>query len=275
MPINLVVAALLAAHSPDHLAAPIVAAERGFAADAAIHGTRLAFLAHFDAGSWLFRPYPTPAQPALARDVEDGSPLIWSPDLAGVSASGDLGFTSGPWTAQAAGSERAAYGHFLTIWKRGDDGFWRVQVDGGFSHASIEQPARGVAVLYSAEPAPALRDDDLQGRRHKLEANDDALRDALGRGSADASAWHRFADADWRAMRRGHLPATGDDAFALAAKDPARHGSGRRRAIDIAASGDLGYTIGGDASCKECGSYYRVWRWHDGDWRLLVDLETP
>ena len=68
------------------------------------------------------------------------------PILVGVAASGDMGFTSGPWSAHAAGTDGLAHGHFLTVWKRGDDGIWRVQVDGGISHPAAK-PATDVAVL--------------------------------------------------------------------------------------------------------------------------------
>jgi hypothetical protein len=73
-------------------------------------------------------------------------------------------------------------------------------------------------------------------------------------------------------LRAGHVPATGNDARDLLAHDAPRVGSGPRHALDIASSGDLGYTIGGDASCAACGTYYRIWRWQDGAWRVLVDL---
>ena len=64
-------------------------------------------------------------------------------------------------------------------------------------------------------------------------------------------------------------------AFTLVAKDPPHRGSGARRAYDVASSGDFAWSIGGEAACKECGSYYRVWRWRDGGWRLLIDMQTP
>jgi hypothetical protein len=278
MPIPFAIAALLAATpeasaAPD-LSAPIVAAENAFAADARRLGTRLAFLAHFDAGSWLFRPYPVPALDALARDADDGSPLEWGPDLVGVAASGDMGFTSGPWSAHAAGMDGLAHGHFLSVWKQGGDGVWRVQVDGGISHPALTEPAREVAVVMRPEPASALLSpEELERRRRALEKGDEALRDALGRAPGDtASAWRRVADTDLRVLRQGHAPATGDEALQLLAADIPRQGSGPRRALDVASSGDLGYTIGGDAACQPCGSYYRIWRWHDGRWQLLVDL---
>ena len=272
--IPFVIAAVLAGATPDSLAAPIVTAENHFAADAQRLGVRLAFLAHFDADSWLFRPYPVSAHNALARDAEDGSPLEWGPDIVGVASSGDMGFTSGPWSGHAAGTDGFVHGHFLSIWKRGDDGVWRVQVDNGISHPALKAPSGEVkTVAVWEKPEAPLAADALARRRKAFESADDALRDALAKG--DANAWRNVADPEWRVMRSKEMPATGEETFALVAKDPARRGSGPRKAFDVASSGDLAWSIGGDASCKECGTYYRIWRWRDDRWRLLVDLTKP
>lgn len=275
MPIPFVMAAMFAAASPDSRAAPIIAAENSFAADAHRLGVRVAFLAHFDANSWLFRPYPVDALDALARDADDGAPLEWAPETVGVAADGDMGFTSGPWSTHAPGTDALVHGHFLTVWKRGTDGVWRVQVDGGVSHPAIAEPAdvKIVTGTGDASASAVLAAGDIDTRRRLLEKGDDELRNALGQPSgAAASAWRSVADAELRVLRAGHAPATGTDANDLISHDLPRQGSGVRRALDVASSGDLGYTIGGDASCQPCGTYYRIWRWRDGRWRLLVDL---
>ena len=88
MPISFAIAALLASATPEPSPPPLIAAEYGFAADAQRFGVRMAFLAHFDSDSWLFRPHPVPALAALARDPDDGSPLEWTPEIAGISAGG-------------------------------------------------------------------------------------------------------------------------------------------------------------------------------------------
>ena len=277
MPFPFVIAAVLAAAAPDSRAAPIIAAENAFAADAQRFGVRLAFLAHFDADSWLFRPIPVDALDALARDADDGTRLEWAPEIAGIAASGDMGFTSGAWSAHAPGVDKSAHGHFLTVWKRGDDGVWRVQVDGGIGHPALERPTGEVKMIAIADNNPTpLSADTLARRRHALETADDALRDALAHSQGDATKiWRDVADTEWRVMRAKQMPADGEAASTLAATNPARRGSGSRRAYDVATSGDLAYSIGGDTACKECGSYYRIWRWRDDRWRLLIDLETP
>ena len=276
MPITFAIAALLSAATPQPSAGPVIAAEYGFAADAQQIGVRRAFLAHFDSESWLFRPQPVPALAALARDPDDGSSLEWTPEIAGIAASGDMGFTSGPWSAHAPGVENSVHGHFLTIWKRGDDGVWRVQVDGGVGHPPLERPTGEVKVVAFASTGILLAADDLARRRSALEKSDDELRAALGRPQGGASsAWQKFADPEWRVLRKGRSLTEGTDATALIAQDAPQLGSAARRALDVAASGDLAYTIGGNAECKACGSYFRIWRWNDQGWRLVVDLEKP
>jgi ABC-type Fe3+ transport system substrate-binding protein len=76
-------------------------------------------------------------------------------------------------------------------------------------------------------------------------------------------------------VRKGHSLTEGAAATTLIGQDAAQLGSAARRALDVAASGDLAYTIGGDTGCKACGSYFRIWRWNDQRWRLVVDLEKP
>jgi hypothetical protein len=262
----LLVAATLASAAPDPNAAPVIAAERAFAADAQRLGIRLAFLAHFDAGAFVFRPAPVPALPALARDPDDGTQLQWGPDFVGVAASGELAFSSGPWRMQQAGHDGALHGHFVTLWKRGPDGIWRVQADTGISHAAPERASAPVS------PAPAIATRapaDAGERRAQLERADDALRAALERKAPSALADE--ADPSLHVLREGAFPADGPAALALVAKDAPGLGRGPRQALDVAASGEFGYTLGGAAACSGCGSYLRVWRWSDGRWRVLVD----
>ncbi|MGN6519033.1 MAG: hypothetical protein ACTHK2_06385 [Dokdonella sp.] len=254
--------------SPD--LAAVVSAERGFALDGHRFGTRLAFLAHFDADGWLFRPTPVPALQALARDPDDGRLLEWSPKQVGVAASGELAVSTGPWAAHAAGAAQYAHGHFLTFWKRGADGIWRVQADGGIGHASPAPAAPGIGALTAASAAAPIDAAQLQQRRAALEHADDALRAALAEDPAHA--YDTIADAGLHGMRDGELPADGAPALELVRKDAKGLGRGTRRALDLAASGDFAYTLGGSPDCMECGSYMRAWRWRDGSWKLLVDL---
>ncbi|HEU4663959.1 MAG TPA: hypothetical protein VFS55_08010 [Dokdonella sp.] len=271
---SLLIAASLGATPLTPDLAAVVAAERGFALDAHRYGTRLAFLAHFDAQAWLFRPTPVAALPALSHDPDDGRLLEWSPRQVGVAASGELAVSTGPWAAHAAGAALYAHGHFLTFWKRGTDGIWRVQSDAGIGLAApVPAAAAGVTALTEAATATALDAAAQQQRRTALEHADDALRAALAKDPAHA--FDSVADPALHAMRDGQAPADGAAALDLLRKDASGLGRGARRALDVAASGDFGYTLGGSPDCVECGSYMRAWRWRDGQWKLLVDLSLP
>jgi ketosteroid isomerase-like protein len=62
--------------------------------------------------------------------------LEWTPEKAEVSASGDLGWTWGRYkqTIFKDGDDIITHGKYLNIWKKQDDGTWRLAVDMGNSN---------------------------------------------------------------------------------------------------------------------------------------------
>jgi hypothetical protein len=77
--------------------ASLVAAERGFAAAAAEVGVGESFLRNIADDGVLFRPDPVNGRAWLEAHPSPGRGLSWYPRHARVAASGDLGFTNGPW----------------------------------------------------------------------------------------------------------------------------------------------------------------------------------
>ncbi|MCB9270551.1 MAG: DUF4440 domain-containing protein [Lewinellaceae bacterium] len=54
--------------------------------------------------------------------------LTWSPDFVDVAASGELGYTYGPYSFSAvdtAGQKIESHGYFHTVWRRQSDGSWK------------------------------------------------------------------------------------------------------------------------------------------------------
>ncbi|HEX5304697.1 MAG TPA: DUF4440 domain-containing protein [Dyella sp.] len=103
--------------------------------DAAAFRTFLADDAVFDANG----PHPVRGAPAIATAW---APIIagktvqldWQPAHVVVSADGRVALSSGPYrltTQNKAGQSQTAVGRFSTVWRRGRDGAWRVQFDGG------------------------------------------------------------------------------------------------------------------------------------------------
>lgn len=261
----------------------LVEAERAFARMSLETGTKEAFLANFAPDSVLFRPLPVEAPAFLAASPASPGLLTWEPVVAGISAAGDLGYTTGPWEwrpKRSLDEKAAAHGYFVSVWRRQADGSWKVLFDHGASNP--EPPSRPVAPGFDAggPKAPPLGAAEVEASRGALERAEAALERAIAeQGSAAAYAAH--AADDFRLHREGRLPVEGKGA-AVAALD-ARLGAvewAEARA-GVAASGDLGYTYGsmtakGAGAKPEQSVFLRIWRREAGaPWRLVLDITTP
>jgi len=99
------------------------------------------------------------AEYAVAQAAPSVDGPSWYAAHVEVAASGDVGFTLGPWTTAAAGATTtaaaatgaAAQGQFLSIWVRDSACRWQVQFDAGISYAAA--PAQ--AQLSAAQAAQA------------------------------------------------------------------------------------------------------------------------
>lgn len=68
-----------------------------------------------------------------------GPRLRWAPARVEVASSGDLAFTTGRWTLDAAGRDgktTRSEGQYVTVWRRGKDGSWRALLDGPLTPAA-------------------------------------------------------------------------------------------------------------------------------------------
>ncbi|AHG87787.1 hypothetical protein J421_0250 [Gemmatirosa kalamazoonensis] len=278
----LLVAAPLAAQAPSDDAASLIAAERGFARLSADSGTWLAFRTNLDARSIIFQPRATDAQAwYAAHPPRDGMPpqgtLFWTPAHVGVSSSGDLGFSTGPYRFERLGRDTVrAGGVFASVWGRRPGEPWRVLVDLGVGGTAVPtvDPERSVRVAAAGQPSRATSDASLA----------EVLR-------VDSALGARFADPS---SPDGLVARTADDAALLRDGVGARMGRDAARSIaeaagasyrstpitgTVARAGDLAYTYGtytrvaGDA--VQAGNYLRVWRRDAAGWRLVLDVASP
>jgi ketosteroid isomerase-like protein len=257
----LAAAVLLASPSRADDYTDLIAAERAFAADAAVRGTREAFLAALADDGLVFAPGPTSGKRNWEARKADGGKLEWAPELAEISASGDLGYTSGPWRFTPAGADKpAAFGHYLSVWRKGADGHWALLVDHGIGHAEAVFPdavIRRGGVGWGAPPTWPV------GRAELRNA------DLLPAGELNP----RLVSADFLRLRNGALPdgkAQGDALPSQAAR------------LDLgqvmSSAGDLAASWGGGEASP---SWLRIWRRPAASdapgkgWVLAVDLSRP
>ena len=238
----------------------MVAAERAFAADASARGTRAAFLAALADDGLVVAPGPGSGQRVWQARPENKNRLEWAPELAEIAASGDLGYTSGPWRFTQDGAEKpSGFGHFFTIWRKGADGKWTVLINHAISHKEVTFPEKvqrrgglglgeppgwpvGVAELRSADLAPA--------------------------GALNT----RMVSADFLRLREGAVPDSRAEGQALRSK-ALRVDTGQV----VSSAGDLAASWGGGVASP---AWIRVWRRPSASdapgqgWVLAVDLSV-
>lgn len=250
-------------------AAHVVAAEREFAAHAAEHG-------------WIaaFRTYAAPdgvviadgrirnARAVFNARADTGSrALKWWPATALIARSGDLGFTTGPYTVDDSGTVQ---GQYFTVWQRQPDGRWLWIFDGGTGAAEpVSIPREGAVKEF---PHSAIRRASPQVALARIAA--------LEAAHSSAGSLVPLLAAQARVLRPGRPPAKDaaarqDMVFPNAAM---AYGSAE---LNIASrAGDLVFTIGrarwnlasGGAGA---GHYARVWQYRREGWRIVFDELLP
>jgi hypothetical protein len=249
--------------------APVIAAERAFAARAAVIGIGPSFLEFMTDDAVVFSP-----DPLLARAVygsrpppklpKDGGVLLnWWPNFAGVARSGDLGFTTGP--AAVNGGPIGVF--YFTVWARQPEGGWKWVYDGGVETKGAKAPGQSdqPIALPPGDPRPLAPDIAMD----QVRAVEIAL---AARARTDAvSAYKTVLAADARVQGSAAGPATSPEAVdgELAA---------RAKAIafgplggSASKAGDLAWTYGDARWHEGRGHYVRVWQRRAGKWALVFD----
>ena len=67
----------------------------------------------------------------MFKDKPGSKSLTWKPVKADVAQSGDLGYTWGNWKLVL--KDTTVYGNYFTVWKKQNDGSWKMTLDGGNS----------------------------------------------------------------------------------------------------------------------------------------------
>ena len=239
----------------------LVAAEKSFAQYSVEQNTQQAFM-HFlaDDGIVFKKGQPVNGKERWAAIKPDSSKLSWYPAFADVAASGELGFTTGPWEYRAtkADKEAAAFGNYITIWKKQADGNWKAAVDLGISHA---KPA--------ADDAPAIGPMTPATTGHSSAVGLIAAESKLI--GATGNAYQENSNAAVKIFRPGQPYVTAQVADADKA-DFVYTPTGS----SIAKSGELGYVYGHAFIKKDDktqnGSYLRIWKLHNKKWELNVEV---
>lgn len=248
----------------------IVAAERAFAADSQARPLRESFARHAAADGVAVRPAGIANVQAFIAGwpaADSAGALQWHPRFAGAAASGDLGFTTGPFAGGGGGT-------YLTVWQRQDDGGWRWMIDLGAASAWPGPGAPGDPV--ETLPLSHARPIDAAVARSDLAGLDAAIDASLASGTG-MFAGHLADDSRLMGVEANVAAGRAQWEAALAARPSPiemRHEGG-----GVSAAGDLGWTYGyarwraGEAEVR--GSYLRIWQRRPEGWTIVIDNMPP
>jgi len=251
----------------------LIAAERAFARHSERAGIKESFIANMGADGLLFRPGPVNGLEWLKTHPPARGYLSWDPEVAAISSSGELGYTTGPWEFRATGAKDtvSGAGHYVTVWRRDSTGTWKMAVDIGTSHAWMAKPDDAVGSVISR--TSSLGADAQQ----QLFARDSAI----GGGAPQSAALLGAMADDARTHREGAPPALGIENVRRAFVGDDRPYHSTRLGGGISRAADFGYTYGeyelvaSFTHPAQRGFYLRIWR-VDGDvWQVILDLSQP
>lgn len=261
--------------------------ERAFAKLSVEKGVREAFIAFFADDGVNFQPHPVNTKEAFAKQPAPAklppTVLNWAPIYGDVAQSGDLGYSTGPFTVEDhSGQNRpTAHGLFFSVWRKQSGGDWRVVVDMGVrlqsAFAPLDAPFRA-APQWKTKPAGANL--KIENERAALAKADQAFFDIAKSGKA-AEAWRKFLSDDARIYRQSKMPVFGPHALQNWIGQQESTLDGKPIKADVSNAADLGYCYGSyelklsDGKIEK-GYYTRVWkRDAKGNWRIVFDVNNP
>ena len=249
----------------------LVAAERGFAADAQARGVNAAFLAAAGEHGVVFRPAPLRVADVYANAPPAELGLQWGPAAAEIAPSGDLGYTFGPYISTTKDGAPRGAGHYFTVWERaGDSGAFHFRIDIGIAHALLPLATEVQRRGSSDDSAPRVGKAERNARMDALRELDSSVLPRLRR-QPQADVYAGIGADDLVLLRDGYPPLTPPfDAALLAAADlgDAIHMTASER---ISADATLATTYAAPADGRG-PSWVRVWRYEPGGWKLAVEL---
>jgi ketosteroid isomerase-like protein len=168
----------------------------------------------------------------------------------------------------------SAFGEYVTVWKKQQDGQWKIVSDFGIKHNQKEN-ARTLtysSVVLKKSSKPQAK--DFKTELMNLDKEYAKLVSATGQ--------EKNYSRDLQLLREGKPPITNAEEITKQFETDATN-KVSREPLDayVASSGDLGFVIGtvtaqvklANATENKTGKYLRIWKMEDGKiWEMVLDL---
>jgi ketosteroid isomerase-like protein len=263
----------------------LVSSENAFAKQATDFNTRKAFLDAIDSSSVMFSGNQSVNGYQLwqGRKENPDDLLYWFPAVAGVSASGELGYTIGPSIFKQKRDDPGPvyYGYYFSIWKRDRSGKFKVLVDAGTS-----RPKPGGAdimvekQLTDGGPVAGRAAGKATGTKANLLEAEKRLNElALTQPGKAYRAY--LANEVWLLREGMPVGKNKADALRMVSGSKVQSYGFTSKGNGIARSNDLAYTYGEalvtyreaeGGEKKRPGYYVRAWQYSGKDWQIIGEL---
>lgn len=259
-------------------------AERAFASMSVQQGVRKAFFANFADDGIAFQPHPVVFKDAVKDRPAPTNPnavtLNWRPVAGDVSLSGDMGYTTGPYSAiDSSGKQPPRYGFYFSVWKKTPTTPWRVALDIGIRTSG---PFEGPENFRQAQPVKSSQSGFREEGFGKQEL-EKSIREYLSLADSKGvvTAYEDHLAKECRLHLEGHHPFVGPEiimAF-VAGKEITR--TGKLLFTAVSRADDLGYAYGNYTILErgrtiENGYFGHVWKRNEhGRWKLVAEILSP
>ncbi len=218
----------------------------------------------------MFAPGPTNGKKIFEKFKDEDRKLFWQPAFAAIAKSGDFGITTGPWEMRRS-EKPVGFGQFVSVWKKQNDGNWKVIFDTGIDNPQPKQSPGDVEILR-----PNDREVHVDLAQSAFDHADESLRNTIKEGAG--SALIVVAADPIRVLRDDVSPAIGKPAARLMLNADQSKMTRNNEGGGMSASGDLAYKYGSYSAERgnvtERGHFLTIWRAEsDDDWRVIVDLQ--
>lgn len=253
-------------------------AEMRFAATSKEQSTKAAFLAHLGADAIVFNQGEPVNGPELWKQFpENNGLLFWWPVWADIASSGDFGYTTGPYESKRDRGDAApaGYGYYSSVWKKNDQGVWKVAIDMGIGFPKKEEVVH--TLRTSNKPLKGAGSVNIQKEQAELLSLDRAYVAKVN--EAGGSFVPGYLSSEARIHRTGSWPYTTPQAI-QAIDETGKTFQYEQVGGEVAASGDMGYaygkvkvTVTREGNTRELPlNYLRVWKKEEGQWRIVLDV---
>lgn len=242
----------------------VVDAEIAFAKTAVDFTVRTAFLQHMDSTAVVFEngeAFNGIKQWQNTPDFKEK--LLWRPVFFAMAASGELGFTTGPYELRKTLKDSAASaGQYSTVWKKNKNGEWKFLIDLGTTYAKSEFNQQEPEPFTALGITPS-NDTSIHVIETKFIADFTANSVAAYRKNIQQNSWFNLYG----------IPPLRDSAQTIKIlSEKYLKGSFTILGEGISASKDIAYVYGNYSSYSQKKNYLRIWAHTANGWKILLQV---